>query len=239
MLPQRRKSAEEIAKLRESLGIPGEGVPGTGADGAVPADDSPVAERAPAAAPARDLFSPDPEPNLRPAAPPKPVRSLRKSERNPAGPPATPRPAPAEKKGVIPVRRHDDCELMEMRRIQAAPPDLAIAHIRNLVAPWPLVVLGYLLPAMGAFAGWFASWAPGVPEPDFPADWLADLSRAPWLEKAGFATLVAACAAALALAAWLGWKKPRSRHHAGFMVILAILIAVFGFSHYFNTPHGP
>ena len=192
MLPQRRKSAEEIAKLRESLGIPGEGQEESAPESVEPAHAGPVA-----AAPVGEEDATVPvEPRL--SLPPKAVRSLRKSEQKPAT------PAPA------------------------AP-----------AAPWPLVILGYLLPLTGAFLGWFAAWSPDVPEPDFPADWLADLSRAPWLGQAGFATLAAGCALGLALSGWVALKKPRSRHHAGFITILAVLIAVFGLIHHFDPTHGP
>ena len=216
MLPQRRKSAEEIAKLRETLGISGEAEPEPAPETEIPANAAPTAES--------------------PRPPAKPVRSLRKSERRPVERDPL---SPVATKDGIPLRRHDERELMELRRIQAAPPDKAIAHIQNLAAPWPLVALGYLLPLAGAFVGWFAAWSPGVPEPDFPADWIADLSRAPWLGKAGFGALAACSALGLGLAGWLAWKKPRSRHHAGFIVILAVLIAVFGLIHQFDPTHGP
>jgi hypothetical protein len=224
MLPQRRKSAEEIAKLRESLGIPGE----------EQEDSVPDAPAEPAATP--DVVAPEadkPAPREKPALPARKVRSLGKSEQKPV------ELSPVERsKNGIPVRRHDERELMEIRRIQATPPDQAIAYIQHLAAPWPLVTLAYLLPLTGAFLGGFAAFSPGIPEPDFPAQWLIDISRAPWLGKAGFGALVACCVLGLAVAGWLALKKPRSRHHAGFITILAVLIAVFGIIHQFN-PTGP
>ncbi len=238
MLPQRRKSAEEIAKLRESLGIPGESPQQE--EEAMP-DDLGHAEADPAPNPAADpeeetgpgLATPEKrEPSIPPA---KPVRSLRKSELKPERRPLS----PVETKNGIPLRRHDDRELQELRRIQATPPDQSIAYIHQLAAPWPLVTLAYLLPFTGAFLGWFAAWAPTVPEPNFPALWVADLSRAPWLGQAGFFALAGSCALGLAAAGWLAWKKPRSRHHAGFITIFAVLIAVFGIIHQFDPTHGP
>lgn len=232
MLPERRKSAEEIAKLRESIGVPG----------------NEAAEKPPEpAAPVTDVFEPAPElePDAKPVAKeeegprpagPKPVRSLRKSEQKPRNRKRTPAVASDT---PIPVRRHSDRELMDMRRIQATPPEQAIAWVQQLAAPWPVVVLGYLLPLAGAVLGWFAAASPQVPEPNFPADWLAGLSREPWLAKAGFGALVGLCVLAFAVAGWIGLKKPRSRHHAGFICIIAVLVAVFGLIHQFTPTYGP
>ena len=232
MLPERRKSAEEIAKLRESIGVPG--------------NESPALEQPPEpAVPVTDVFKPAPEPEAgarpvaeeapRPAGP-KPVRSLRKSEQKPRNRKRTP-VVPSDT--PIPVRRHSEQELMDMRRVQATPPEQAIAWVQQLAAPWPVVVFGYLLPLAGALLGWFAAASPQIPEPNFPADWLADLSREPWLAKAGFGVLVGLCALAFAMAGWIGLKKPRSRHHAGFICIIAVLVAVFGLIHQFTPTYGP
>jgi hypothetical protein len=240
MLPQRRKSAEEIAKLRETLGIPGEAQEETetAEDATV---DPPAAESSPA--PAKDeeegkAVTSTTTPKVSEMAgeksspPARQVRSLRKSEQKPL------EFSKVETKNGLPVRRHDDRELIEMRRIQAAPPEAAITYIQHLAAPRPLVVLGYLFPLVGAACGLFAAISPKTPEPDLRYLWLMDLSRAPWLGKAGFGALVACCAIGLSLAAWFALKKPRSRHHAGFIVIIAVLIAVFGIIHQFD-PNGP
>ena len=236
MLPQRRKSAEEIAKLRESLGIPGE------AEEAAEdvTSDPPTAESPSVSAKKGDegkAAESAAEPKLskadeKPSVPTRQVRSLRKSEQMPV------EFSKVETKNGIPVRRHDDRELMEMRRIQAAPPDTTIAYMQQLAAPWPLVVLGYLFPLVGAACGLFAAFSPKMPEPDLQYLWLMKLSRAPWLGKAGFGALVACCAVGLLFAGWFFLKKPRSRHHAGFIVGIAILIIVFGIIHQFD-PNGP
>ncbi|MCW1921249.1 hypothetical protein OKA05_01715 [Luteolibacter arcticus] len=236
MLPQRRKSAEEIAKLRESLGISGETDPEAepaAAENIVLPDTTPAPDPD-TDAEVTESVAPAPERPERASLPAKPVRSLRKSERNPERSPL----APVETKNGIPLRRHEDRELMELRRIQAAPPDKAIAYIQQLAAPWPLVVLGYLFPLAGAACGLFAAFSPKIPEPDLQYQWVIDLSRAPWLDKGGFGALVACCAIGLLFAGWFMLKKPRSRHHGGFIIILAVLIAVFGIIHQFN-PNGP
>lgn len=240
MLPQRRKSAEEIAKLRESMGIPG-------AAGAA----EPAAEAA-AEAPADrgdgidgidpvDVVDGGGEVKSRavleplPAAVPKPVRSLRKSERKVVERVLTP---VAVDSAGIPLRRRTDDELMEMRRIQATPPDQSIAHIQQMAVPWPVIALGYLLPLFGALCAWFAVWSPGVPPMDFPAEWIGDLSRQPWLAKAGLGALGLFGGLAFALAGWIAWKKPRSRHHGGFISIITLLVVVFGIIQLTST-HGP
>lgn len=218
MLPQRRKSAEEIAKLRESMGIPGAAVPAP-----------PASEESAQAAPAKP-DSPAPAP-----APPKPVRSLRKSEQKTE---ERVRPAVPLSSTGIPLRRRSEEELMEMRRQQITPPDQSIAHIRRLELPWPVIVLVYLLPLCGALCAWFAVWSPGVPPLDFPAAWMADLSRQPWLAKAGLGALGFFGVLAFALSGWIAWKKPRSSHHAGFIAIVTLLVLVFGILKLTST-HGP
>jgi len=215
MLPQRRKSAEEIAKLRESMGIPGATAP---EEPVLPED--PVIPAAPAAA------EPPPPPpttaRIRPEA--RASRSLRKSERAPV----VVRSPDLRDDAAIPIRRKSERELMELRRIQQPQPDRSLAHLRGMEVPWPVIALGYLLPLSGALLGGFAAWAPGIQEPDFPTLWLAALSRAPWLSIAGIASLAAFCGLGFTLAAWCAWKKPRSRHHAGFIGLLSLLVLVFG-----------
>lgn len=240
MLPQRRKSAEEIAKLRESMGIPG---------AAAAAEPVPAAEAEDPTDSADGIDGVDPvdvvdgggevkSRAVREPLPPavaKPVRSLRKSEQKVV---ERVLPPVAVDSSGIPLRRRTDDELMEMRRIQATPPDQSIAHIQQMAVPWPVIALGYLLPAFGAVCAWFAVWSPGVPPMDFPAEWIGDLSRQPWLAKAGLGTLGLFGGLAFALAGWIAWKKPRSRHHAGFISIITLLVVVFGIIKLTST-HGP
>ena len=231
MLPQRRKSAEEIAKLRESMGIPG----AAGAEAA--ADPAGAGDLVDGVDPG-DGVEEDKSRAVDPPLPPavaKPVRSLRKSEQKVE---ERARPVKAMDSAGIPLRRRTDQELLEMRRIQATPPDQSIAHIQQLAVAWPVIALGYLLPLCGAICAWFAVWSPGVPPMDFPAQWIADLSRAPWLAKAGLGALGLFGGAALALAGWIAWKKPRSRHHGGFISIITLLVLVFGILQLTST-HGP
>ncbi|BCU75443.1 hypothetical protein [Luteolibacter sp. LG18] len=166
-LPQRKKSAEEIAKLREEMGLPS------------------AATNAPAEAPKEDVSEPEP-PRPKPAA--KAVRSLRRSERQPA-PEVSPASAPAGS-SAIPARRHSERELDRMRRQEAmtalsaeVPP--AVAHLKKSLAHPALIALGYAL----AFGG-------GV--------------------------------GAFPVALYIALKKPYSRHHAGLMVMIAVLVVAFG-----------
>ena len=258
MLPERRKSAEEIAKLREAMGVPG-AIPAEPEAAPTPQGESSSAVPEPAAAAmgtgpslaeesksaADSITAPggvaasasaagdESQESRRPTH--RSVRSLRKSEQGPV----TASVLPLESAATIPTHRHSERELMELRRTQATPPDQSIAYIKNLAVPWPLVTLGYLLPLSGALLGWLSVWTPTVMEPDFPAMWMADLSRKPWLGTAGLASLVLLCVLGLLLAGWFAWKKPRSRHHSGFITIISVFTVVFAILSKFSPTHGP
>jgi hypothetical protein len=248
MLPERRKSAEEIAKLREAMGIPGaapeeaDGSPEQGQASSLASlppetrETPPRQADPPAPAPSETTVSAPAAGPLEPRRPiHKSVRSLRKSEQGPVTASALPR----DSVPVLPTHRHSERELMELRRTQATPPDQSIAYIKNLAVAWPLVALGYLLPLGGALLGWLSVWTPTLIEPDFPAMWMADLSRKPWLPSAGLASLVVLCVMGLLLAGWFAWKKPRSRHHAGFITIISVFTVVFAILSKFSPTHGP
>lgn len=204
-LPQRKKTAEEIAKLREGLGIPPVS-PAAGHE-AAPAPPAPVLSPEPPAPepgpveeaavgfePTSEEISAPPvvtgEPEKLPVSSgPKPVRSLRRSERQPV--PAAPSPK-ASGSGAIPARRRTEEEIADLRRREMlrnigspdAPP-APVAHLQAITAHWALVALGYLLAFAGGIGG-------------------------------------------LLVAGWIAWKKPRSRHHAGFMTGIAVLVLAFG-----------
>jgi hypothetical protein len=235
LLPQRKKSAEEITKLRETLGIPGqataeEEAPATAPSPAVPVIDSNAASQKEVA----EAVAPSPaEPH-----PPKPVRSLKKSERMPEAEepireahapqkhkivrslrkseqvPLTPAgPHPSADDSKLPNHRHSDRELNEIRRqaalVMQAPvfnPALQIAHLA-------LVIPGYLFAVAGALCFYYY-----------------ELSLA----------VTASCAgAALLAASYIFWKKPLSRHHAAFIAVIALFVIIFGALHYFpQLRHG-
>lgn len=127
LLPQRKKSADELANLRESLGISGES----------PGEEELPAPIAPAAA------IPEPFPLL-PAKPPKPVRSLRKTEFVP-----TPAPAPAARPAdsILPSYRRSDEEIQKLRRQDAI--DTTVVLPQTQIAHPALIVPGYLAAGAG------------------------------------------------------------------------------------------
>ncbi len=225
MLPQRRKTAEEIAKLREGMGIPG----AAQAEAEEPAAPPPV-EEAP-------VIQEPPAPRVA-----KPVRSLRKSEQGIVERPPVERIAPVVRADghALPGRRHDERELMEMRRVQAAPPDKSINYLQHMAVRWYWVTLAYAMPLLGGICALLAGWLPTVPSPDFPTIAMSEFAQKPWLGMLGFVLLAIGCVGGLAMAGWFAAKKPRSRHHAGFITIIGVLILVFGIIHQFFTPdYGP
>ena len=125
-LPQHKKSPEEIARIRQEMGLP---------------DAPPFAE-------------PLPAPIIEPRAPsePKPVRSLRKSEQAPTHSPL-PKPSPNLHRTELPAHRHADGELDQLRRAQAfevqSPGSFLIAqtaHIAVVIAGYSLVFAAAAMP---------------------------------------------------------------------------------------------
>jgi hypothetical protein len=230
LLPQRKKSPEEIARLRESLGVPSgaaheESPAPPPAETLVPhthaADlvrDAAPAPLAPLPAPKavhslkKSEQTPPPKPAPAPAPPasviePKPVRSLRKSEMTPSRPLT---PSEPDGDGRIPFRRHSEREIEEIRRrealamLNAPPPNpkLFPAH-PALIAP------GYGFATGGAACFAFESF--------------------PIAATAG--CIVAALLVAIAILCF----RPVSRHHSAFIFIIALFVLVFAVLHYF--PH--
>ena len=244
LLPQRKKTAEEIAKLRENLGVPA--LPAEASDppatppvealvpthheatvvaAAVEAAETPHIEPAPAPiphgpkpvhslkrseripAPSAEETPPEtPTPEPAPGSP-KPVRSLRKSEQIPVLKPAPAKPSADSK---IPFHRHSDDEIAEIRRRDALA--MMNAHVPNpklAAAHFALLIPGYLFAISGGACFFFY---------EFPM------------------AATAACAAiALVISAFVFVRRPLSRHHAGFISVIALFVIVFGTLHYF--PH--
>ncbi|MDB6080073.1 MAG: hypothetical protein JWO82_3820 [Akkermansiaceae bacterium] len=222
MLPQRRKTAEEIAKLREAMGLPGAENP----------------DEAPQETPAGDPGPAAPEPEPPPPPRVKQVKSLRKSERIPlSGDEEARRKKSAD--GVIPVRKRTEQELMDLRRQTAAPPEKSIAMLASLGAPWWIILATYLLTILAAFIGWSSMAFHDLSDLDFPAQWIADLYVSPSGPDGGKWLMVVVSLLALALAGWIAWKKPRSRHHAGFVTIIIVLVVTFGIIYHQPLPNGP
>lgn len=230
-LPERRKSAEELAELRKSLGITEDRA--AGAPGVVPRAAEPAGGGEVPAEVARAVFEAPAEPLA--AALPKPVRSLRKSERVPVERTHSP---PVRADGSLPVRRHTERELMALRKSQPLRTQEVARQIERQEAKWPLLVASYgggiFLLGLALFGG----WARGVPAMDLPADALAKLTARGDFPQILLGTVWAAGGWWLLAAGWIAWRKPRSRHHAGFLTILAVLVLVFGTLYFLPTAHG-
>lgn len=252
-LPQRKKSADEIAKLREAMGIPTENL---GVEN--PVDPEPVFEEvATEAMSAEKPILAEPwieRPVTLPynAAPPpaevpfpiaaggaRPVRSLKRSERTllpheekleaeePARVvlpeigrvvkslrkseqlpiiPVENHTPPANSK--LPVHRHSDRELDRIRRQSAIQQMQAPGTDPQLqIAHLALVIPGYLF-ALAAPIGIF----------------FYDVS---------IALAVSAVLIAAAIAGFIFFRKPMSRHHAAFLAVIVLFVIIFGTLHYF------
>ncbi len=247
LLPQSKKSAEEIAKLRESLGIVGpppaeEALPVVAISNPLPAEPQEIAkveEPALAPLPVAEVHEPKPVRSLKrseripqlpggdeaavdttPAATmpvasplpvtqvPKIVRSLRKSEQGPIAPLAP--PAPDSK---LPVHRHSEKEIHEIRRQEMLGAQNVAGHLKSLTAHPVLIVPGYLFGIAAAVGIYFY-----------------DVQK----------EIVAGCVVgALLVAAIIFFKKPLSVHHAAFIAVAVLFVVVFGALHYFpQLRHG-
>jgi hypothetical protein len=110
----------------------------------------------------------------------------------------------------LPVHRHSDREIAELRRREALQMMTAAAPNPKLIPAHPaLVAPGYALALAGAVCFFWEKF--------------------PLAATAGFS------AAAFVIAAAIARLRPLSRHHAAFIAILALLVLVFGALHYF--PH--
>jgi hypothetical protein len=214
LLPQRKKSPEEIAKLRESLGI---AAPPPGAPEEMPLQTEPTTA-APKSVhslkkseriPALPLDGPGPASPVASKPPitaplPRPVRSLRKSEQTPVIPVLIPEPSLDSK---IPVHRHSDRELNELRRREALAMMTPAANPRLSIAHPALLAPGYLFALAGAVCFYFY--------------------------QLPLATTAACVAAAMIFAVFIFLRRPISRHHAAFIAVLTLFVAIFAALHYF------
>ena len=233
LLPQQKKSADEIAKLRESLGVAtapedeemAAAAPVLETAKLYQVKEVPVFERAeripvlaveengppphtehPAEAAPLPVAVPIPAPHG-----PKVVRSLRKSEQIPLAP--LPSPAADSK---LPILRHSGKELHEIRRHEALAALNSWTHPQTLTAHLALVIPGYLFAIGGGVCFYFYD-----------------------LEKRELRITAACAAIALLIAAFIYFKKPLSRHHAAFIGVMALFVIVFGALYYFpQLRHG-
>ncbi len=246
LLPQRKKSPEELARLRDSLGVP-----------ASPPQVEEVLDTAePSAAKAREvdtIIASNHEAALvhpaetiplaaQPAEPPsspKPVHSFKRSERLPAAtatvaaeaaPPTvtldarSPKPVRSLRKSEqlplppqpesppdssLPHQRHSDDEIAEIRRREALAMMNAKPNPKLFPAHPAMIVPGYLAPIIASVGLYFY---------EFP-----------------IVATIACVTASMLVAAFIGIRKPISRHHAAFIAVIALFVIIFSALHYF--PH--
>ena len=254
LLPQRKKSAEEIAQLRESLGIGGPTPDAT---------ESPAAETAPAP---EVQYSP-PEPAIPQETPPalappgkepaKPVHSLKRSERVPvlpvqeSGPPPhavhPPEPAPDPLPAPAPaVATHAPRTVKSLRKSEQGPlpplqppaPDSPLPYHRHCDAELNEIrrreALSLLAPAAHpqSLVAHRVLIVPGY--------LFAIAGAVSFLVYDAEIAITAACVAvAVMIAGFIFHKKPLSRHHAAFIGVISLFVIVFGALHYFpQLRHG-
>ena len=140
----------------------------------------------------------------------KTVRSLRKSEQVPLTPAVIHTP-PADSN--LPVHRHNDQELNQMRRQAAIAMQAPTVPFRDITAHLALLIPGYLFALAGGVCYYFY---------ELPI------------------SIASACVAiALIIAGFIFLKKPFSRHHAAFISVISLFVIVFGALYYFpQLRHG-
>lgn len=170
-LPERKKTAEELEELRVSLGVPDQlspDAPGAGSAERerveLPKEKGPVSPAVERGAKlGEEISDPGPEESEgqdksaspeadAPSVPaPKPVRSLKRSERMPRElPPRKRRPL---RNIDLPSHKHSDGDLQRLRMqnaMEARPP---IEQIKTQGGHWALLALGYLLALGGGIGG--------------------------------------------------------------------------------------
>lgn len=200
LLPQRKKSAEELSQLRDQLGISPHPQP-----------------LAPSASPqmpeAAALATLAPEAHF-PRKAPKPVRSLRRSEREPSPSRRNSQPTAFSR---IPAKRHSSDEIAELRRREALAQfnTSGKTNLFPLPAPPWVIVPGYLF-ALSGFACQY------------------------WKQEIPLAATAATAGVALLFALYILLRRPLSRHHAGFISSITVFALVFASLHYFpHLRHAP
>jgi len=142
LLPQRKKSAEEIAKLRESFGVPG-------AEDSARQDTPPEPREEELSDPIHVVVEQE---SVEPGPVPRPVRSLRKSEQLA---PETSQRRESPPDSNLPHQRHSQREIEEIRRHEMLALMNAQPNPRLFPAHPALIIPGYLAIAAAAAGIWF------------------------------------------------------------------------------------
>jgi hypothetical protein len=214
MIPEKKKTPEEIAALREGLGVPPAPTQPTQPTPPLP----PVEPEKPLPAPSvggEPVIHLDLPPlTARPVkAEPKPVHSLRKHEL-----PLAPAP-PVTQKTALPTHRHDPRDVAQIRKrealaaLQHQQSTDPAAHLRRQTASPFLYVPGYLLAIAAAVTSY---------------------------QHVHYITPAVLLGLAATITLFIALRKPRSRHHAALLFIVVFLTLVFGALHYAPLfQHGP
>jgi len=239
LLPQRKKSAEELAKLRETLGIPGAAAETK--ETPEPSAPAPRTDHVETIVPAihQAAVVEDGDPlhlQTEPAAPvagPKPVHSFKRSERMPA-PAAAPVPTPvAASRGAKPVRSLRKSEqLAPAAPHPESPPDSRLPHQRHSDREIEEIRRREVLSMMNAAPNprlFPAHPAMIIPGYLFPPAAAAGI----WFYQIHIAATAVLAILSLAIAGLILWRKPISRHHAAFIAVLAVFLIVFSALYYF------
>ncbi|MBC8126925.1 MAG: hypothetical protein H8M99_07250 [Gloeobacteraceae cyanobacterium ES-bin-144] len=204
LLPQSKKSPEEIARLREALGVPElVNAHEPNADSTTEPTITDAKKRTKKIAAVLEIAAPITEPEHQ-IQTPKPVRSLRKSEQIPIL--RDPITTPAAN-STLPIYRHSSHEINELRRREAIAMLNPVANPRLATAHYSILTFGYLTAVIGA-SFLFSNVFP-------------------------LAASASCVASALLVAAYIYQRRPISRHHAAFIAVIALFVIVFGALHYF------
>lgn len=244
LLPQRKKSPEELARLRDSLGVPGaprqvderQDAAEPPARKAVEVDTIVASNHEAALVHPAETIQLAPQPAETPGGP-KPVHSLKRSERLPvASATAVAGTAPPavtlDVRSPKPVRSLRKSEQLPLPPQPESPPDSNLPHQRHSDDEIAEIRRREVLAMMNAQPD--AKLFPAHPALIVPG-YLATLIGALGLYFYDFSILTtSACVtASLLLAAFIAIRKPISRHHAAFIAVIALFVIIFGALHYF------
>jgi len=112
-------------------------------------------------------------------------------------------PAPQADQRKLPIKRRSNEELEEMRRREMLSKinGPAPTNIKFMAAHPALIAGGYLLAAVGLCGFWIKTY--------------------PWI------AIIIGSVLALAVAGFMALRRPVSRHHAGFISMISVLVGVF------------
>ncbi|MCX6878793.1 MAG: hypothetical protein NTW21_34025 [Verrucomicrobia bacterium] len=259
-IPQRKKTPEELEKLRESLGILPDAVV------AVPQLPPPIPLHAETTfAPSQDHRLPDLTPRI---PPPLPVHSLKRSESPPqllvepvpeapvpgvvplgtAPSQVIPLAAPKPSRPIHSLKRSDHLPTPATATAPKPIPtegklpayrhsEQEIAEIRRRDALAAISQGGFELPALAPpplIALGYILAIGGAAAPTL-LDWLSRLTESYTLGtscSSGYHILTGSTLAALPIAAFIYFKKSLSHHHAAFIAIIVFFALVFAVLHY-------